>query len=187
MYMNYSVKRYLKTFFKALQKSVIMSMLVDKPVSIKRLILGTPNTFRAVSDPARAQIVELLYHRSMTAAQIADALRKGGYKKALTTVRHHIRVLKAAGLIQVTRVDEVRGTISKQYGTSIRLFNFDGSDEFETKEFETITDTTRAQIDMIILAIKSELARLNKEPEDVNNLVVEILNRAITKSLESNS
>ena len=166
-----------------------MSTLVDKPVSIKRLMISTSEASKAVSDPARAQIVELLYHRSMTAAQIADALREDGYQKALTTIRHHIRVLKAAGLIQVTRVDEVRGTISKRYGTTIRLFNFDGSEELESEELESIVDATCAQIDKIIPRIKEELPRLKTEKSigNVDYLVVEILNRAITKSLETDN
>lgn len=167
---------------------IAMSTLVDKPVSIKRLMTSTPQASQAVSDPARAQILELLYHRSLTAGQIADELRDGGYQKALTTIRHHIRVLKAAGLIQVTRVDEVRGTISKQYGTTIRLLNFQETDKFESKEFEQIIDDTCTQVDKIIPTIKAKLPPTQnshkKEKTYADYLLVEVLNRAITKSLE---
>ena len=165
-----------------------MPTLLEQPVAVTRMLVTTPEQARAVEDPARAKILELLYRQDMTADQLAEDLRKAGHNKALTTVRHHIRVLRGAGLVQVTRIDEVRGTISKRYGTQIRLLNYETPEDFESK-YAKIIGTTSARMDKILRNIRTSLPapKGDKQPESYYHyLAVEILNRAVTASLETN-
>lgn len=163
-----------------------MSTLLDQPVSIVRTLVTTPEQARAVEDPARAKIVEILYHRDMTVDQITEELRKTGFDKAITTVRHHIRILKNAELIQVTRIDEIRGTVSKRYSTQIRLLNYDAPEDFENR-YAKIIGATTVKMDRILRGIKTTLSASDDEkmPESYcHYLALEILNRAATSSLE---
>jgi len=51
-------------------------------------------TFKALSDPTRRRILELLDERDMTAGQIADQ-----FEMSQPSVSHHLSVLKNANLI----------------------------------------------------------------------------------------
>lgn len=163
-----------------------MAILVEQPVTTQRILVTTPEQARAVEDPARAKILELLYRHDMTADQMAAELKKAGHDKAITTIRHHLRVLRNAGLVQVTRIDEVRGTVSKRYGTETRLLNYDAPEDFEVK-YAKIIGTTATKMDKILRGIRASLPapKNDKQPESYYHyLALEILNRAVTSSLE---
>lgn len=53
-----------------------------------------PETFRALSDPTRREILNLLKKRSLSAGEIAGHFHMTG-----ATVSHHLAILKDAGLI----------------------------------------------------------------------------------------
>ena len=76
-----------------------MSTLLEKQIKVNRILTTSIKDARAIEDPARAKIIEILYHRSLSAVQISNELKKTGFKKALTTVRHHLEILKEYGLI----------------------------------------------------------------------------------------
>jgi DNA-binding transcriptional ArsR family regulator len=61
----------------------------------------------------------------MTTEEISRMLKRSGHKKATTTIRHHLDSLKNAGLIEVSKIDEVRGTIKKYYMPTLRAFSYD--------------------------------------------------------------
>ena len=52
------------------------------------------DTFKALSDPTRREILNLLKERSMYAGEIVDAFSMTG-----ATISHHLSILKHAGLI----------------------------------------------------------------------------------------
>ncbi|HEY3279877.1 MAG TPA: autorepressor SdpR family transcription factor [Gemmatimonadales bacterium] len=54
--------------------------------------------FRALADPTRRRILELLAERDRTAGEIA-----GEFPVAFASVSHHLGVLKAAGLVAAER------------------------------------------------------------------------------------
>ncbi len=58
------------------------------------IIIGFGETFKALSDPARREILDLLKERSMTAGDIASNFEISG-----ATVSYHLSVLKKAGLV----------------------------------------------------------------------------------------
>ncbi len=58
-----------------------MSTLLEKPIKVNRIVTTSIEHARAIEDPARAKIVEILYCQEFSADQITNALKKAGYKK----------------------------------------------------------------------------------------------------------
>jgi ArsR family transcriptional regulator len=56
------------------------------------------SAFRALADPTRRRILELLAERDRTAGELADQ-----FPIAFASVSHHLGVLKAAGLVAAER------------------------------------------------------------------------------------
>lgn len=56
------------------------------------------SVFKALADPTRRQILELLARRDMTAGEIADR-----FPVAFASVSHHLGVLRDAGLVASER------------------------------------------------------------------------------------
>lgn len=63
-------------------------------------IMGFQESFKALSDPTRRQIIELLRNGSMTAGDIVDRFQMTG-----ASISHHLSILKNAGLV----TDDKRG------------------------------------------------------------------------------
>lgn len=57
-----------------------------------------PDTFRALSDPTRREILNLLKHGPLSAGEIAEHFNMTG-----ATVSHHLSVLKDSGLVRNRR------------------------------------------------------------------------------------
>lgn len=53
---------------------------------------------KALSEPIRLRIIDILRHGEMTVGDIAEFL-----ETELVTVSHHLKILKHAGLVQVKR------------------------------------------------------------------------------------
>lgn len=53
-----------------------------------------PETFKALADPTRRKILDMLKKRSMAAGEIAEQFQMTG-----ATISHHLSVLKSAGLV----------------------------------------------------------------------------------------
>ena len=165
-----------------------MSTLLEKPIKVNRIVTTSIEHARAIEDPARAKIVEILYHQSLSAEQIASALKKTGHKKALTTVRHHLDILKESGLIEIVRIEESRGAMTKFYSTSTKLLDFQTPADFDSK-YSKIIDSTSSKIEKILkgLAPKTEKPKGKKSEEYSQYLVMEIMNRAMTNVLENSN
>ncbi len=58
--------------------------------------LGTP--FKALSDPTRRKILDLLRTKDLSAGEIVDKFTIAG-----ASISHHLSILKAAGLVQMER------------------------------------------------------------------------------------
>lgn len=163
-----------------------MSTLLEKPIKVNRIVTTSVEHARAIEDPARAKIVEILYRQALSAEQITSALKKSGFKKALTTIRHHLEILKESGLIEIVKIEESRGAITKFYGTSTKLLDFQTPDDFDSK-YSKLIDTTSTKIEKILkgLTPKTEKSKGKKSEEYSQYLVMEIMNRAMTNVLEN--
>ena len=163
-----------------------MSTILKNPVKTNHTLAITTEQANAIADVARTKILKMLYRRNMTVDEIIKELKEDGIDKAATTIRHHIRVLRDAKMIDVTRIDEVRGTVLKQYGTKIRLLNYDADESFED-DYKKLINTTTTKMNKILDSISSQITRpkKGKQPDSYYDyLAVQILNHAITTILE---
>ena len=164
-----------------------MSTLLEKPVTVSRTVTTNIEQARAMDDPARMKIVQLLYKNLLTAAQICQLLKKSGHAKALTTVRHHLDILKEAGLVEIAKIEETRGAITKYYSTSTKLLGYNVPEDFDTKYSSAIKNTSKKLEDVLdSLAPKATLKSKQKlDPSYSQYILMEIVNRAMTKLMES--
>ena len=164
-----------------------MSTLLEKPIKVNRIVTTSIEHARAIEDPVRAKIMESLYLHSLSAEQISNELKKTGYKKALTTVRHHLEILKTSGLVEIVRIEESRGAITKFYSTSTKLLGYQAPEDFDSK-YSKVIDSTSVKIEKILKGLipktKSKKSK-TKQPEGYSQyLIMEIMNRAMTSVLE---
>lgn len=79
--------------------------------------VSTPARLRALADPLRSTLLDLLLERAATVTELASAV---GRPKS--TVAHHVNVLMDAGLLRVVRTRRVRAIDERYYGRTARLF-----------------------------------------------------------------
>jgi DNA-binding transcriptional ArsR family regulator len=172
-----------------------MSTLLQKEIKINKILATNDEQTKALDDPARIRILQILYHKQLSTEQIVEELRKIGYKKATTTIRHHLYVLKEAGLVEIVRMEEIRGAVLKYYGTTVRVMGHKLPTNFETEYSKTIKDTS-VKLEKIIKNIaQSTGSKMKKKTTNKNDsqeqyyeeyLLVEIVNRAMAKVFENN-
>ena len=116
--------------------------LFQKEVRTRRITTLGHAAAQALNDPVRVKILETLSHKPMSAEGLTKALSISGFKKATTTVRHHLDTLRKAGLIEATRMVEVRGAVMKYYAPTLRTFSFDSPADLDTKYAKLIEDAS---------------------------------------------
>jgi len=172
-----------------------MSTLLQKEIKINKILTTNAEQAKALDDPARIKILEILYHKQLPTEKIVEELNKIGYKKATTTIRHHLDILKEAGLVEIVKMEEIRGAVLKYYGTSVRLMGSKLPANFETQFSKTIADTS-IRLEKVMKNIaqntntkikkknsKNDGAEMNYE----DHIMVEIVNRAMAKVFETNN
>src|SRR5262249_44110826 len=82
-----------------------------------QIIVREPAQLRAMADPLRATILDLLLERAATVAELATAVRR-----PKSTVAHHVNVLVEAGMLRVVRTRRVRAIDERYYGRTARVF-----------------------------------------------------------------
>lgn len=73
---------------------------------------------KAMFDPFRSILLQLLLERAATIQELAIATRRPN-----GTVAYHVRVLTAASMVRVVRTRTVRGQQERFYGRTARLFS----------------------------------------------------------------
>ena len=141
--------------------------------------------FKALDDPIRGKIVQLLNKKQLNVKQITRRLKKFGYKKAVTTIRHHIEILKESGLIEIAKIEESRGAITKYYSSSTKLLDFTLPLDFD-ENYSKLISKTSLKLGKVISPILKNFSKTRKIQQiNYNNyIVMEIVNRAITNLLE---
>jgi DNA-binding transcriptional ArsR family regulator len=162
-----------------------MGILMEKEISTDRMITINYDIFKALDDPIRGKIVELLNKKQLNVEQITRRLKKLGYKKAVTTIRHHIEILKGSGLIEITKIEETRGAITKYYGSSTKLLDFSLPSDFDENYSKIISKTTLKLTKVIDPILKNFPKTRKIQQINYNNyIVMEIMNRSLTNLLE---
>ena len=98
------------------------------------LVVAEPKQLKAMADPLRTQLIQLLRDRARSTQEISGEL---GLPKG--TVGHHLKVLEAAGLIRVVRTRKVRAVTEKFYGRTARLFLYQAEDPADGRAISAST------------------------------------------------
>jgi len=77
--------------------------------------VSTPEQLRAIADPLRTTILDLVLERAATVAELAAAV-----DRPKSTVAHHVNVLVDAGMLRVVRTRRVRAIDERYYGRTGR-------------------------------------------------------------------
>ncbi|HJS83526.1 MAG TPA: winged helix-turn-helix domain-containing protein [Nitrososphaera sp.] len=170
--------------------------ILQRNVRARRLVALDQKSAQALSDIVRMRILEVLGHRPMSAEELTKALGNAGHKKAITTVRHHLDSLKNAGLIEATKMVEVRGAVLKYYAPTVRAFSFAVPSKFEDTHARLILDTS-ARIQKILKGIRGD-KKLVAESEQNGTMcsickgnhfreyaVAEIVNHALVQAMDT--
>ena len=162
-----------------------MSILMEKEVTIDRIMSANYDVFKALDDPIRGKIVQLLNKKQLNVEQITRRLKKFGYKKAVTTIRHHIEILKESGLIEIAKIEESRGAITKYYSSSTKLLDFTLPLDFD-ENYSKLISKTSLKLGKVIGPILKNFSKTRKIQQiNYNNyIIMEIINRAVTNLLE---
>jgi DNA-binding transcriptional ArsR family regulator len=98
------------------------------------MIVSETAQLRAMADPFRVQLIQLLRNRARSTQELSEELSmpKG-------TVGHHLKVLEAAGLIRVVRTRKVRALTEKFYGRTARLFLYQTEDPADGRAISAVT------------------------------------------------
>jgi DNA-binding transcriptional ArsR family regulator len=81
----------------------------------EQCVVTAPEQLRALADPLRATLLELLLERAATVTELAGAV---GRPKS--TVAYHVNLLVDAGLLRVVRTRRVRAIEERYYGRVAR-------------------------------------------------------------------
>ena len=84
---------------------------------VDRIVVTAPQQLRALADPLRGTILDLLLERAATVAELAAAVQR-----PKSTVAHHVNVLVEAGMLRVVRTRRVRAIDERYYGRTARVF-----------------------------------------------------------------
>ena len=167
--------------------TMVRSTLLEKQITVNRTLTVTAIHASAIADMTRAKIVKLLYHKTLTAEQLVAKLTKQGHKKALTTIRHHVNVLRTAGLIDIVRVDETRGGVTKYYGTSTRILTCDIPENFDSKYSASLKIASK-ELEELVRSLSSKIEhksiKQKTDPAYTQCIIAEILNRAMTSIMQ---
>src|SRR5437870_12307825 len=83
-----------------------------------RIALTEPAQVKALSHPLRTTILGLLHERAATVSELAVALAR-----PKSTVAHHVKVLREAGLVRVVRTRRQRAIEERFDGRTARMFH----------------------------------------------------------------
>ncbi len=171
----------------------------ERDVEIERELALDPETAAAVGNDLRARLLALLAEESGTIESLAADLRAAGEERAEPTVRHHVRILEDAGLVEVARLESVGGGTRKHYRANTRLLPY-SLPEGASGELSAARATTRrgakALVDAVlenhgaeIRAVADELEGVEIEGADgererVAFVLRELVDRALTDLAE---
>jgi len=79
------------------------------------VVVTAPAQLRALVDPLRGTLLELLLERAATVAELAEAVQR-----PKSTVAYHVNLLVDAGLIRVVRTKRIRALEQRYYGRVAR-------------------------------------------------------------------
>jgi len=165
--------------------------LLESDVPIREVVTTDPERAKALDNDVRAKILDMLADDELTIEDIHEELERRGAEKAETTVRHHVNVLKDAGMVEISRLEEAGGGTRKYYQSNTRVFAYSlPADSNETladareqtsEELSELIETLYAQHGDAIESIAREMTPCEYcETQHYEEFIVrELLDRAL--------
>jgi DNA-binding transcriptional ArsR family regulator len=93
------------------------------------VVVTAPGQLRALADPLRRTLLELLHERAATVTELAQAT-----ERPKSTVAYHVNLLVEAGLAKVVRTRRVRAIEERYYGRVARTLYIGALTSAEDKQ-----------------------------------------------------
>ena len=166
--------------------------LMETEVAVENVITTDPEKAKALDNDVRAKILDMLADAEMTIEEIHEELDRREEDIAETTVRHHVNVLKDAGMVELARLEEVGGGTLKYYKSNTRVFSYEISEDAEevlTEAFDATREELRHLVDDIMDEHGDDIEAAAREMKPCEYcetqhyeefILRELLNRALT-------
>lgn len=172
-----------------------MSTLFEKSAKISHVVTLSVEKARALEDPIRATMLDLLSRKTMSVENLINELRKKGkeYDKAPTTIRHHLDFLKKAGLVELVKAEEAGGAVLKYYAARARFLGYEPPQDFGETFEDVIANLSKDLLDVIRGTVQkhgdligSVVEKLKPCPQCARQhfeeyVLVELLHRAVAE------
>jgi DNA-binding transcriptional ArsR family regulator len=117
------------------------------------VVVTAPEQLRAVADPLRATILELLLERAATVTELAQAV-----DRPKSTIAYHVNLLLDAGLLRVVRTRRVRAIDERYYGRVARTIYIGALERAEDKQIvSAVNSITEAAAESTAAHVADEL------------------------------
>jgi DNA-binding transcriptional ArsR family regulator len=166
--------------------------LLEEDVPVRNVITTDPQKAKALEQDVRAKILDMLADEELTIEEIHAELGRRGDQKAETTVRHHVNVLKDAGMVEIARLEEAGGGTRKYYKSNTRVFSYDLPDDAEERlagARDQLRDDLHTVIADLLAAHSDDIEAVAREMKPCEYcktqhyeefIIRELLNRALT-------
>lgn len=126
--------------------------------ALPTVLLLSARRAAAVGDEVRVAMLDVLSEREASIEDLVGELRRRGIRKAPTTLRHHLEVLRGAGLVSLVRTEPARGAVLKYYAANARVLNYELPEE-AAKNLEPAVQDATALLGPAIRALRGKHAR----------------------------
>lgn len=173
-----------------------MAELFEKKVKQRGILVTDTAEAKAIGDPIRAAILQRLSEREGSIADLTADLKAQGIKIAPTTVRHHVDILKKAGLIELTRLVGSKGGVLKYYASRVRLMEHRAPANFDealggaiNEAGEEVISAMKKLMEKHGGAVREVASSLKPCPHCsqehfVEYALLEVINRAIAEAVQ---
>lgn len=127
----------------------------ESDVSLTDISVRDTNVSRAVDEPVRAMILDMVADEAMTVADITDALADRDVELRENTVRHHVNELREAGLVAVEKMEERRGGTLKFYRATTIVLSYGVPDTAEDR-LEEMIDWMAPRLEPVLAEFEEE-------------------------------
>lgn len=126
-----------------------MADILDRPVEIRDVLAASPRRAGALDDPVRAALLDIAAGEPRSVDEMVAELEARGFERAPTTVRHHVDVLREAGLLEVSRLRESGGGVTKFYGATTRFLHHEEPEGFDEALEEALDEVEEGVAELL--------------------------------------
>jgi DNA-binding transcriptional ArsR family regulator len=132
-----------------------MTVLFRREVPLRTLLAITGDQARAISQPVRLAMLELLAKQPMSIDELARELPKHGFRQAPNTLRHHLELLRNAGLVEQAVLEQNRGAVLQYYSATGRPMHNRLPEESEV-DMEALAAALRTPVRQALNDLRAE-------------------------------